>query len=852
MFSQKLNAIVRDVIPPEEEDKPASVAYGIDPLKYHYVVEYNNLSNKKAALLNGQTLETLPASRITRPKCLLNREKIRLFIKQHLSPKVSRYQALSIKEESIKHLELDTLKWEEIFKGPVPNFFDDTTIVKTAGKDDSGTVEKVPIIKKKGNILAQQKLKQKKREEKLKKDNKKKEKQTKRKEGKLKGSKKFKKAKSEAETKQTLAERKKADKEAKRKFEEHLRSYNEKRDDLLCDDLKPLPIAVKFDCGIESNNIGDSLGIVEFLNMFKEHLNILDIFPEGIAFEMFVKILNDQDVDGPYYDLLRSLLYTLLVSKVGDAELEGDLVIDEANESINPIHEDEEVGVNNYVNFANHWVSTYFGTHEQLSKLKIDAFTLTEILRIYIQKTRKGERRIKSKQKAISDEDAHLINRLTLCSVFELNQTERVQLFNLLILDVGKIADIRIKMEESVEEVYRLKNQIRHIKGAYTRWLRDHPIRAKMRKKKADAAAASVAAAGGGEDKDTEPTVAVDDDASAEEREQFQKDKSVKEQQTKRSLAELKSKIRKLNSVCRPRPLGVDRAFRRYWIFQSMPGILVEHPVEVELCLRPCLEAPIIQVRPQLSDYLPNARRKKSKTKSKESQNNNENPSSSSQTDKVTLTSSNGDQPTSTESQGNTEETSMEATSTENVFIIGDFDQCTGDNSTCAVHGTSKLEQRVRWSFYTKEQIESFVQALNTRGMRESELRATLDLEIPTILKNHLEKFNPTIYNHEYVPPLETIITDENGEIRKSERILNQMVEKAIVTLKTVDPAVKHVRTSNQYSNLSPFTAQVNALRDLYYRLEANIGDSCFCKFYLFIFLFLYVFDANIVYIQLQ
>lgn len=800
------------------------------------MVEYVNLGSKKAALLNGQTVETIAASRITRPKCLLNREKIRLFIKQHLSPKGSRYEALSIKEESIRNLELDTLKWEEIFKGPVPNFCDDTTIVKTAGKDDSGTIEKVPIVKKKGNILAQQKLKQKKREEKLKKGNKKKEKLAKRKEAKLKGSKKAKKAKGEAEqaeTKQTQAERKKAEKEAKRKFEEHLRSYNEKRDDLLCDDLKPLPIPIKFDCGIESQLIGDSLGIIEFLNMFKEHLNILDIFPEGVAFEMFVKILNDCDVDGPYYDLLRSLLHTLLMSKIGDAELEGDLVIDEANDNINALHEDEEVGANSYVNFANHWVSTYFGTHEQLSKLKIDAFTLTEILRIYIQKAHKGERRIKAKRQAISDEDAHLITRLTLCSVFELNQAERVQLLNLLILDVGKIPDIRTKMEESVEEVYRLKNQIRHIKGAYTRWLRDHPIRAKMRKKKADAAAASAAAAavGSGEDKDAEPSAAVDDDASAEEREQFQKDKSVKEQQTKRSLAELKSKIRKLNSVCRPRPLGVDRAFRRYWIFQSMPGILVEHPIEEALCLRPCLEEPTIQVRPQLSNYLPNARRKKSKAKSKESQNGNNNPSTSSQMDAATSTPSKSNQQAGTEPQETAEGAPMEVANAEEVPSIGDFDRCTGDNSTCAVHGASKLNQRVLWCFYTKDHIVSFLEALSNRGLRESELRATLELEVPTILKNHLERFNPTIYNHKYVPPLETIITDDNGEVRKSERILNQMVEKAIVTLKTVNPAVKHVRTPNQYSNLSPFKAQVNALRDLYYRLEANIGDSCFSKF---------------------
>ncbi|XP_026332853.1 bromodomain adjacent to zinc finger domain protein 1A-like [Hyposmocoma kahamanoa] len=73
---------------------------------------------------------------------------------------------------------------------------------------------------------------------------------------------------------------------------------------------------------------------------------------------------------------------------------------------------------------------------------------------------------------------------------------------------------------------------------------------------------------------------------------------------------------------------------------------------------------------------------------------------------------------------------------------------CTGDISTCFVHG--KGDFRPHWRVYhTEEQIEALIQSLNKRGVRESELRQALELDKANIVeyvkKCPLHHLNPDI-----------------------------------------------------------------------------------------------------------
>ena len=802
------------------------------------------MDDKKYVSNVGPTVEILPASKITRPKCLLTREKLRLFLKCHSSQK-SRGDTWNLKEESINKFALDRIRWEDIFKGPTPNFNDDTTILKQFSKrlsegyqnvepksfsiDESDKTEEdghclsIQVVKKKSNLISTQKQKLSNKKEKIQKivnnertDKKKKRKLTKKQ--KLKEKVKGKKLKLKGQMRKSSTqepssnpsekpaidkiEEKRRIKESRRRFEEDLRLWSEKREDLLCDDLKPLPTPIPIECDIEERHFGDSILILEFICVFQDYINDFhNWFPSGISLELFSQILNETSINGPFGDLLRTLLGTILMSHVdydpdNGSELKVEIKTGDDFDSYTNINEDDEL--NNFCdnNYSNNWVSTYFGTQEQLLKLRLDEFTLSEILRLYLLKARLDGN---SKQlRRNEDDDMTLAIRLTSCTVYEFNQLERVQLFKLLLNDLVKVPQIRQKIEISMDEMFRLKTQIRHINAAHTKWLRDNPIRQRIRKRKVTVDEIA--------NKD-DVTDQTENEASQLEKDQYKKEKLQKEHQMKKSISELKGKIRQLSAFCRPRPLGMDRAYRRYWIFQSVPGLFVEHSFD-EIQTRPCLESPTPTPKPQFNDYLPNAKRRKRKSKVVEEND-------------VSVKMDDVAQP-------------ADLNSTELSKDI--FDKCTGTLTTCSVHGLANSEKRVLWSFYTKDQLDNFIESLSNRGFRENELKTALTFEKLSIEKDHLSGLIPTVLNRNYLPPLifdEFVGSDDDGTglKRKSERIQNQNLEKATQATKLQDQTARHMRSDSKYSAYEPVEAHEHALQDELLLLEDKIFNSCFSKF---------------------
>lgn len=799
-------------------------------------------------------IETLPASRLKRSKFSLTRDKLRLFLKQHLSVKSSRYDTLSIKEESIQKFGLDHLRWETLFKGPTPNFDDDTTVLKAFTKrlSDGGEIvvygsandpndaenseEAAPaktVVKKKSNLFKEQKEKLIKREEKLKgkssssnqteestsksRKKKKSKKQKllqatsgkllnkKKKTGKGKGGKNV---PVPEEPKEDKEEARKRLRDARRKFEEDTRIWMEKRDDLLCDDLKPLPASIPVDCGIDSDLFGNTLLILEFINVFQEYINDFSRpFPSGISASLFFQILNDVDVHGPYSDLLLRLFDTVLMANRDyDSNEEADLKINSANhDEFGTYNEDDETTNFCNNNYSNHWLSTYFGTREQLSKLKLDAFTLTEILRIYILKARNEDSK---RARHDEDDDILLAIKLTTSNVFELNPTERLSLLKLLLDDLVKIPIVRQKIEDSMDEIFRLKNQIRHQNAFYTKWLRDHPVRLRIRKKKPLLDTAE-------DNKEENAEEPVENEFSEAEKEAYKVEKAQRELQMKTTISQLKAEIRVLSAFCRPRPIGMDRAFRRYWVFQSMPGLLVEHPIEV----RSCLESPAPVAKPRLADYLPNARRRKSKKMKRD------------------------DSATNLGSAYASGEHSSTTNAPLDELLFG---SCTGSITTCSVHGATNSDKRVSWSFYTKEQLDDLIVSLNNRGYRENDLKSSLNIEKSSILKDHLEQFDPTTLNANYMPPtVESESLDdeenENNLVRKSERIQNIIQEKSTQGPKSTEPVAIHVPSDTKYSSTLPTDAHEKQLVERLLELEDRVFNSCFCKFQVFCFTLLFL-----------
>lgn len=794
-----MNGIIRDVVPPNEYDPSLSIAYGIDPLLYSYRVEIIDLQKKSDG---DKLIEIMPASRISRSKCSLTREKIRLFLKQHLSPKNSRYEILSIKEESIHKFGLTNLKWEDIFKGPIPNFNTDTTLVKAFNKDkhrladgsevndsndDSNLVDSdisLQILKKKSNLISSQKLKLIKREEKYKVSEsiekvKKSLKKSKLKKLKLQGKSKLAKKKTKcssqdppATPKLSKAEERNREKESRRKFEEDVRLWMEKRDDLLCDDLAPLPIPTPFKCDIDDDLIGDCLLILDFINTFHEYIAFENENLSFISFDFFLKLLSDSNVNGYYGQLLISLLNTILMSYRDEREIdnENNLMISENHDDLDLFNNEEDDNSSNLNIFSNYYIASYFGNHESLMKFNLDPFSLTEIVRLYIYKARN------SASKKILSCEKDLIEKLSLYSVFDLDKVERLCLFKLLLCDIVKIPQIRQKIENSMEEMFRLKTQIRHLNASYTRWLRENPIRQRIRRKKKP-------------DDSEQQQPEEQTETTVEEKEQYKKDKNEKELQMKNSISELKAKIRKLSAFCRCRPLGMDRSYRKYWIFQSIPGLLVEHAID-EFPPRSCLTSTVPMSKPKLTDYLPNAKRRRRKTISSLNQVEEEKPAA------------------------------IESYSTI-------FDRCSGDPNSCCVHGRTAAEQTIRWSFYTKVQLENLINSLNSRGFRENELKNALIYERQSILNDHLQNFDPTIFNNIFVDVNDDCCSESSETsttLRKSERIQNSNKEseqKPLQDLTILD---------DKYNGFSPFNAHQAAFKEELENLEFDIFNGCFSE----------------------
>ena len=824
--SKRFNGIIRDVIPPENYEKSSSIAYGIDPLAYNYQVEYIDQPDKH----DGNGCIIIPAARISRSKFLLTREKIRLFLKQHLAPKNGRYQALSIKTESLQKFGVDQLNWENIFKGPTPNFSDDTLIVKALSRqryseennshnldslkenDENREKKLIQILKKKSNLLSSQKQKLKRRETKqgnsnnttkesndgkrkyrknLKKDAKSKRQNSKNKSGKV-----SKKTTSDAtdsnETQESKSSKQKdndkdlknREREYRKQYEEDLKNWTEKRDDLLCDDLLPLPEVTPIECDIPSEMIGDALVIVDFLNVFHEFLAFEEnTFPSHLTLDYFIKILQDNNVNSRagFADLIMAILRTIFQSNMKDShDGNDDLKIQDINNEdfdLFNADNDEESTASQVNCFANHFVTTYFSTLEQLARLQMDPFTITEILRIYILKTRNFDGKRTTK---ICLDDMALVMRLATQTIFELNQTDRIKILKIVLNDVVvQVSDIRQKIETSMDEMFKLKIRIRHLNAAYTRWLRENPIRQRMRRKK-------TCPNNDNEQQQTEP----EPELTKEEKEQYKNDKAEREKKMKDDIAELKTKIRRLSAFCRSRPLGTDRRYRKYWIFETIPGLFVEQPVHDEYNSNTCFDDPVPVVKPIFNDYLANAKRRKKKM--------------------GTIVP--------------TEETETNKVVEENI------DRCTGNPSTCKVHDTMSRTTTQLWSFYSKEQFDNLLNSLNSRGFRESELKNALEIEKQSILDNHFAEFDPFTFNPNYIPPpviemIEPEMSDDVNPVRKSERL--QIHDRTALNNKRRSTRSEFCLEFSDQTPVEVFDVNFQNQLAIF---EDNVFNGCFCK----------------------
>merc|ERR1712012_299029 len=198
--------------------------------------------------------------------------------------------------------------------------------------------------------------------------------------------------------------------------------------------------------------------------------------------------------------------------------------------------------------------------------------------------------------------------------------------------------------------------------------------------------------------------------------------------------------------------LGRDRAFRRFWVFDSVPGLFVEHDDDDIGCCRedPTPWNPDLVVAPLSEEQATKKAREIMEAKGLEVPGS----PSSDKENKSKISLSNGNIPVGDVGKTYSKKTpvlkqnvlgtnngslSVQKTESEmEVSIEKPWGLCLGPVPECPVH--FDVMPRITWSYYSSsEDIEKLIQSLNTRGLREGELRDKIVAE-KELIEGRLKK----------------------------------------------------------------------------------------------------------------
>lgn len=782
---------------------------------------------------------------IRRNKGVLTREKCKLFLKQVVQ--LSHAGFWCLKDKVIKKYNLENTQYSSIFLGNPPKF------QETKSKKLPASLGASPNnVRKKEEREEKKKLKEEKKmlkEEKkrMKKETREKNGEVKRKPGRqplseeekelrkklleeekeqrkkmLKEMKEGIKAEKREELKQKMEKEKEerrrekeVKKEQKRLQSEYMKEWRKPRDDLDCEDHKDLPKPTPVQCRIPDSLFSEFMMVLEFVNVFTDLLELKDVYPQGITFDMLEHALVEKEVAGVLNDVFQLLLQSIFtLQEEEDDEVEADTTTEGVMET-----DTTDITIQEAVRMANvaaTWSQQYYGV--PLQKVPLDAFTLTEVLRLHLLAS--GATNVANAQwrilnrggyKSTDDpgllfklEEPEILKSLTTHTIFDIPLVDKLKILNVLIGQILTYASARDIIDDNIEKLKEMKNKLRldqlaqikkerEINAAKMQEKRERRQKEiEKRMKEAEKKAAAQAMTG-------EPDKPIDLDLEEEEEEEEEEDK---EELAIREERELKNKEQRRQDFLRKErdllqqilntakgvniaPLGQDRAYRRYWLFNSLSGLFVEdNEMNPGLCrLTPTPYNP--ESNPELSEALNELFRSQAEKNvvklsngEKDEKNNSDKENDSSSNSPSKLASKNVGNKTllkvpnhvqngvdgaaSTKVEGADSEEKMEVeangeaaaeVASENSVndeddddsdsilgaiakLMGDnvenreipdiYGLCTANLSTCPVH--SEKKDLHRWHFYHNlEDVHTLIDNLNSRGYRERELKSSLE-----------------------------------------------------------------------------------------------------------------------------
>ncbi|XP_060068944.1 bromodomain adjacent to zinc finger domain protein 1A-like [Ylistrum balloti] len=801
------------VIDSDEEEESATKRKGgaiLPAEQYRYVVQERGKNNITI---------TVPSKQISRKKGLYTRDKSKLFLKQYCEPHMGIWR---VKNDIVIKKGLDKANFQDFFSGPVPGFeiTESKRKMLSASKKDEEMEEQEVTGKKKKKKEKEEKPKK----EKAEKSQKPKaeleltmeqkaalKEQLKQQKIAEKMAEKEEKRRKMLEEKQKLREEKQKEREKlmeeRRVQLEYLREWNRIRDDMECDDLKVLPEPQPVMTKIPVESFGDAVMVIEFINSFKSLFDLKEYFPKGFTFEVLEKALLETDHNGTLTDILLMMITAVFTLQEEEEEEEEALSKkDKGDNQLVDIVDVTDVSSYQLIESASSYSQIPQLNHGSLlKKLPLDSFTLSEILRLHLLSSgaRGKEKNIKYRYQQRGgytsqddpgldfrrQEQAILKNLSSFC-VFDLEPDDKLKILRVLIQQILTYAATRDTIEDNYERLRQLKSDLKQMQWSEHRREREEAaIRYKRRQeermmerekmeqkrlKKMQLYEERLRLQESGlpvpplpEEEDDETDVIRSEQEKEQERLQEEEEEANKKAEFGLQEKEMIDSISRLQHASQTYPLGRDRLYRRYWVFQSLPGLFIEDcemhvkdeylkPVPQNPSSNPFINSSVfgqqlppsvIQVPPKKKLPEENGSDKENDSMNTSSVNNSMNLSTADNSMNVSNVSNNTPEnntsiSTNLVSNGPTETPLRNGANTERagdevVTISDDDSQQSKTEGMDIDQGPPILDSlaskqimegpKHMWTYISSaEQFEELINSLNSRGYRESALKQTL------------------------------------------------------------------------------------------------------------------------------
>ncbi|CAO2586309.1 Bromodomain adjacent to zinc finger domain protein 1A [Lemmus lemmus] len=736
----------------------------VDPLLFRYKVQPTKKEMYESAIVK--------ATQISRRKHLFSRDKLKLFLKQHCEPQDG---IIKIKASSLSTYNIAEQDFSYFFPDDPPTFIfspanrrrgrppkrlslgqEDYIVSKQTitGCRSKATKERDKLLKQeemKALAFEKAKLKREKADALEARKKEKEDKEKKREElKKIVEEERLKKKEEKERLKMEREKEREKLREEKRKYMEYLKQWSKPREDMECDDLKELPEPTPVKTRLPPEIFGDALMVLEFLHAFGELFDLQDEFPEGVSLEVLEEALVGNDSEGPLCELLFFFLTAIFQAMAEEEEEVAKEQITDADTKDLSEALDEDVdptksALSAVASLAAAWPQLHQGC--SLKSLDLDSCTLSEILRLHILASgadvtsANAKYRYQKRGGFDATDDAcmelrlsnpSLVKKLSSTSVYDLTPGEKMKILHALCGKLLTLVSTRDFIEDYVDILRQAKQEFRELKAEQHRKEREataarirrrkeeklkeqeQKMKEKQEKLKEDEQRNSAADLGeeGREDfdtsteskeidgKDLDPDVVPEDEddpgslkrsrrgkvgqngikqcMKQEEVSCYAKQEPTADaeeavrQEHQRKEKELLDKIQSAIACTNIFPLGRDRLYRRYWIFPSIPGLFIEEDFSG-------LTEDMLLPRPSSFRHSAQSHDPQVSVKAEES-------------------------------------FMSESTSS--------LDQGPFDDSVLLPKPVHKPN---RWCFYSsREQLDQLIEALNSRGHRESALKDTL------------------------------------------------------------------------------------------------------------------------------